>query len=110
MLTEEQLLLDLDPNVTPQEELRIRLNLELTGDHLATDIPVSSKNRQYWRTVWDAQHQDPVYKPIPLEILDDPVPTDRGLEAVFRVDERTAQQIQSRQVRGLSVGPLDFEP
>lgn len=63
MLTEEQLLLDLDPHVTAQEELRIRLNLELRGDHQALDIPVSHKNRAHWKLVHEAQHQDPVYKP-----------------------------------------------
>lgn len=61
MLTEQLLLLDLDPNVTPQEELRIRLNLEL-GGHQALDIPVSHKNRQHWRSVYEAQHEDPVYE------------------------------------------------
>lgn len=64
MLTEQQMLL-LDAAVTPRkysprEELRHRLNLELQG-YQVLDIPVTKDNRAYWRTVWDAQHEDPVY-------------------------------------------------
>ena len=46
---------------SPQDELQDRLNLELQQGHSALDIPVTDRNRAYWRTVWEAQHQDPVY-------------------------------------------------
>lgn len=106
MLTEQQLLLDLDPRVTAQEELRIRLNLELQG-HMALDIPVSKKNRRHWASIYEAQHQDPVYKPRDLSAERQ---AGADLALAFRADEQLARQIRSREVRGLSVGPLDFEP
>lgn len=61
-LTQAQLLVLGAANIhpTPSQELALRLNLELAG-HQALDIPVTRKNRLYWNSVYQAQHQDPVY-------------------------------------------------
>lgn len=99
MLNAELLLLDQDPNVDPREELRIRLNLEL-GGHMALDIPVSEKNRAYWRSVWDAQREAPVYKPVPV---DEPTWTDRGLEGTFQLDAETTAYIDRGRLHGVSI-------